>query len=83
MSDVVVRELSTVAECAAVTPLTWQVWGPSAPVFSVDLLRAVVHTGGYLAGAFQEFPCRLAKRPVGAPHDPHHHDGDRETERTQ
>ena len=52
MSDVVVRELSTVAECAAITPLTWQVWGPNAPVFSVDLLRAIGHTGGYLAGAF-------------------------------
>lgn len=47
-----IRNLSTVAECAAITPLTRAVWGPGAPEFSVDLLRALVHTGGYLSGAY-------------------------------
>lgn len=52
MTGVDIRPLSSVAECAAVTPLTRAVWGPGAPEFGVDLLRALVHTGGYLAGAY-------------------------------
>jgi predicted GNAT superfamily acetyltransferase len=52
VTGVEIRTLESVAECAEITPLTRRVWGPGSPEFGVDLLRAVVHTGGYLSGAY-------------------------------
>ncbi len=56
MSDthpaVVVRELSTLDECRSVDPFLASVWGPGTPMLGVELLRALAHAGGYVAGAY-------------------------------
>lgn len=57
---VVVRELRDLDEFAAAEALFASVWGASSPVVGVELMRAIQHSGGYLAGAF------AGERMVGA-----------------
>ena len=47
-----VRELSTLDECRSVDPFFESVWGPGTPPLGVEVLRALAHVGGYVAGAF-------------------------------
>ena len=49
-----IRELSTLEECGSVDPLFEAVWGPSSPPIGVEILRALAHSGGYVAGAFYQ-----------------------------
>jgi len=49
-----VRELTTLKECQSVDPLFADVWGPDSPPIGVEMLRALSHAGGYLAGAFHQ-----------------------------
>lgn len=49
---VTIRNLSSPNELAAVDTLLQQVWGTSDPIAPVDLLRAIAHAGGYIAGAY-------------------------------
>ena len=56
MSDdvpaVEVRELTTREQCAWVDPFFVDVWGVGTPPLGGELLRALAHAGGYVAGAF-------------------------------
>jgi predicted GNAT superfamily acetyltransferase len=47
-----VRVLSHPADLRRLVVLFNQVWGTLTPIVGVELLRAMVHTGGYVAGAF-------------------------------
>jgi predicted GNAT superfamily acetyltransferase len=49
-----VRELHGMADCVAVAGLFRQVWlrAPDNPPISADVMRALAHSGNYLAGAF-------------------------------
>jgi predicted GNAT superfamily acetyltransferase len=49
-----VRELSTLDECRRVDPFFQSVWGPGTPPLGVEVLRALAHAGGYVAGVFAE-----------------------------
>jgi predicted GNAT superfamily acetyltransferase len=53
-SAVVVRELTAVPELAAVSGLFEAIWRtqPSSPLVTVELLKAMVAAGNYVAGAF-------------------------------
>jgi predicted GNAT superfamily acetyltransferase len=52
MPGAVVRELSTLEECSWVDPFFVDVWGVGTPPLGGELLRALAHAGGYVAGAF-------------------------------
>lgn len=47
-----IRILETPGEMAALATVFQQVWGTVNPIVGVELLRAVGHSGGYVAGAF-------------------------------
>ena len=47
-----IRELHDPADLAAAVSVLQQVWGSSSPVVGFELLRAIEHSGGYVAGAF-------------------------------
>lgn len=47
-----VRDLNDLADLRVVDALFVDVWGPGMPVLGVELLRAVSHAGGCVAGAF-------------------------------
>jgi predicted GNAT superfamily acetyltransferase len=53
-AGVAIRLLDTPAEMAAIDILFQQVWGATQPVVQVDLLRAIAHVGGYVAGAYAD-----------------------------
>ena len=48
---VTIRNLTSPREMASVDTLLQQVWGTADPIANVDLLRAIAHSGGYVAGA--------------------------------
>ena len=48
-----IRLLETAAEMAPIVTLFQQVWGSVVPLVGVELLRAIGHGGGYVAGAFE------------------------------
>ena len=50
--DADIRILHEPGELGEVNALFQQVWGTPEPVVHVDLLRAVAHAGGYVAGAY-------------------------------
>jgi predicted GNAT superfamily acetyltransferase len=50
--DVSIRVLSDVDELHEVRTIFGQIWGTSRPLITVELLRAISHSGGYVAGAF-------------------------------
>ncbi len=47
-----VRTISTRNEFDTLDALLQEVWGAPAPLVNVELLTAIAHTGGYVAGAF-------------------------------
>lgn len=47
-----IRTLDSAAEMVAVSTVFQQIWGSSTPLVGVELLRAIAHSGGYVAGAF-------------------------------
>jgi predicted GNAT superfamily acetyltransferase len=49
-----IRTLEAPDELASVDAVLQQVWGPPTPVVNVELLRAMAHSGGYVAGAFDD-----------------------------
>ena len=51
--DVDVRLLSSSDELEEASEILMQVWGSSTPIVSREMLRAVQHSGGYIAGAFE------------------------------
>ena len=53
-SGVVVRHLDQLDELRQIDALFGTVWGPGIPSLGVELLRALSHEGGYVAGAFRE-----------------------------
>lgn len=48
-----IRTLDTALEMAAIVNVFQMVWGSVTPIASVELLRAISHAGGYVAGAFE------------------------------
>ncbi len=53
-STIEVRTISTRAEFLEHDALMQSVWGMSAPLVTVELLTAIAHSGGYVAGALQD-----------------------------
>ena len=51
-ADLEIRTLTTADEMAATVNVFQQVWGSESPIVSVELLRAISHSGGYVAAAF-------------------------------
>jgi predicted GNAT superfamily acetyltransferase len=49
-----VRALDRLDDLATVDGLFVSVWGPGTPALGVELLRALSHEGGYVAGAFRQ-----------------------------
>lgn len=47
-----IRGLHDQMDLAAAVAVLQQVWGSSSPVIGFELLRAIEHSGGYVAGAF-------------------------------
>ncbi|CAN5354307.1 hypothetical protein BH23ACT3_BH23ACT3_23290 [soil metagenome] len=47
-----IRTLDSAAEMSAVVTVFQQVWGTVTPLVGVEVLRAIAHSGGYVAGAF-------------------------------
>lgn len=47
-----IRTLSTAEEMAAIATVFQQVWGSVTPLVGVELLCAISHSGGYVAGVF-------------------------------
>lgn len=52
-SDLDIRTLESAEEMAAIVTVFQQVWGSVTPLVGVELLRAIAHAGGYVAGAFE------------------------------
>ena len=52
-ADVDIRTLTSADDMAAIGTVFQQVWGSLTPIVSVELLMAISHAGGYVAGAFE------------------------------
>jgi predicted GNAT superfamily acetyltransferase len=52
--DLEIRVLETPADLRRLVVLFNQVWGTITPLVGIELLRAIGHTGGYVAGAFAQ-----------------------------
>jgi predicted GNAT superfamily acetyltransferase len=52
--DIEIRVVETPADLRRLVVLLNQVWGTMTPLVGVELLRALGHTGGYVAGAFSD-----------------------------
>jgi predicted GNAT superfamily acetyltransferase len=52
MSDLDIRVLDDPAEMRRVMTMFSQVWGATAPMVGVELVRAIQHAGGYVAAAY-------------------------------
>ena len=48
-----IRTLETAGDMAAIGTVFQQVWGTATPIVTVELLVAISHAGGYVAGAFE------------------------------
>jgi predicted GNAT superfamily acetyltransferase len=48
-----IRTLETAEEMSAIVTVFQQIWGSATPLVGVELLRAIAHSGGYVAGAFE------------------------------
>ncbi len=48
-----IRTLKTAGDMAAIGTVFQQVWGTATPIVTVELLMAISHAGGYVAGAFE------------------------------
>ena len=51
-ASVQIRTVSEVSELTEVGNVLQRVWGTSVPLVNVELLAAIAHSGGYVAGAF-------------------------------
>jgi predicted GNAT superfamily acetyltransferase len=51
-TDIEIREVSDIAGLTAVGDLLRHVWGMSSPLVTLELARAITHSGGYVAAAF-------------------------------
>ena len=51
---VVIRTLDQLDELRKIDSLFVSVWGPGIPALGVEILRALSHEGGYVAGAFRQ-----------------------------
>ncbi|MDW3216854.1 MAG: hypothetical protein R8G01_22885 [Ilumatobacteraceae bacterium] len=51
--DLDIRTLETAGDMAAIGTVFQQVWGTATPIVTVELLMAISHAGGYVAGAFE------------------------------
>ena len=47
-----IRTVSAISELTDVGDVLQEVWGAAAPLVNVELLAAIAHSGGYVAGAF-------------------------------
>ena len=52
--DIEIRIVETPTDLRRLVVLLNQVWGTMTPLVGVELLRALGHTGGYVAGAFSD-----------------------------
>ncbi len=52
-ANIEIRTLDSAEEMEALVTLFQQVWGAVGPIVPVELLRAVAHSGGYVAGAYE------------------------------
>ena len=52
--DIEIRVVETPADLRRLVVLLNQVWGTMTPLIGVELLRALGHAGGYVAGAFSD-----------------------------
>jgi predicted GNAT superfamily acetyltransferase len=52
--DVEIRVVESPADLRRLVALLNQVWGTMTPLIGIELLRAIGHTGGYVAAAFSE-----------------------------
>jgi len=48
-----IRTLGTAPEMASIVTILGQVWGTATPIVNVELLRAIEHSGGYVAAAHE------------------------------
>jgi predicted GNAT superfamily acetyltransferase len=71
-AGVTIRELDTVAGCAAASEVFEVIWGYQGG-FPVELLRAIQHTGGYLTGAYRGPEMIGASFGFHTPHGLHSH----------
>jgi predicted GNAT superfamily acetyltransferase len=51
-TGVEIRTVSEISELAEVGEVLQEVWGTSSPLVSLELARAIAHSGGYVAAAF-------------------------------
>lgn len=51
-AELEIRTLDDAEELSAIVTVFQQVWGSATPLVGVELLRAISHSGGYVAGAF-------------------------------
>lgn len=51
--DLDIRILASADEMSAIVTVFQQVWGTATPIVTVELLMAISHAGGYVAGAFE------------------------------
>jgi predicted GNAT superfamily acetyltransferase len=49
-----IRTLEAPDDMASVIAVLQQVWGPQTQIANVELLRAMAHSGGYVAGAYDQ-----------------------------
>ena len=54
LDDLEIRIIQDPVDLRRLVVLLNQVWGTVTPLVGVELLRAIEHTGGYVAGAFSE-----------------------------
>lgn len=52
-ADIIIREFESIGECKRSEALQRAVWGEDDPADNADLLLAIQHEGGLVAGAFQ------------------------------
>ena len=67
--SVEIRTVSEISELTEVGNVLQQVWGTSVPLVNVELLAAIAHSGGYVAGAFDGY--RMVGASVGFLADHH------------
>jgi predicted GNAT superfamily acetyltransferase len=47
-----IRTVEAPDDMAAIVTVFQQVWGTTTPIVNVELLRAMAHSGGYVAGVY-------------------------------
>jgi predicted GNAT superfamily acetyltransferase len=48
-----IRTLDSAEDMASIVTVFQQVWGTTTPIVNVELLRAMAHAGGYVAGVYE------------------------------